>query len=93
MPLAKDVDLNVLVDKTEGYVGADIEAICREAAMLALRKNIKAKEIKMEFFEDALKKVKPSVTSDVEEAYANLQDQFRSAAGKQLKEEKPSYYG
>jgi transitional endoplasmic reticulum ATPase len=93
MPLAKDVDMTVLVDRTEGYVGADIEAVCREAAMLALRKNIKVKEVKMEFFEDALKKVRPSVTNDVEEAYANLQDQFRSAAGKQLKEEKPSYYG
>jgi len=93
MPLAKDVELSILVDKSEGYVGADIEAVCREAAMLALRKNIKVKEIKMEFFEEALKKVKPSVTKDVEEAYAQLQDQFRSAAGKQLKEEKPSYYG
>jgi transitional endoplasmic reticulum ATPase len=93
MPLAKDVDISVLVDRTEGYVGADIEAVCREAAMLALRKNIKVKEIKMEFFEEALKKVKQSVTKDVEDAYAGLQDQFRSAAGKQLKEEKPSYYG
>lgn len=93
MPLAKDVDIPVLVERTEGYVGADIEAVCREAAMLALRKNIKAKEVKMEFFEEALKKVRPSVTPDVTDAYESLQDQFRSAAGKQLKDEKPSYYG
>lgn len=93
MPLGKDVDIDSLVERTEGYVGADIEAVCREAAMLALRKNIKAKEVKMEFFEDALKKVKPSVTKDVEDAYASLQNEFRSAGGKQLKEEKPSYYG
>jgi transitional endoplasmic reticulum ATPase len=33
MPLAKDVDMKTLVDKTEGYVGADIEAVCREAAI------------------------------------------------------------
>lgn len=93
MPLGKDVDLNLLVEKTDGYVGADIEAVCREAAMLALRKNIKAKEIKMEFFEDALKKVRPSVNNEVQEAYSSMKDQFSSAGGKQLKEEKPSYYG
>ncbi|MGV8169372.1 MAG: CDC48 family AAA ATPase [Candidatus Nanoarchaeia archaeon] len=93
MPLAKDVDLKSLVDRTEGYVGADIEAVCREAAMLALRKDLKVKEISMEFFEQALKKVRPSVTSEVEEAYSSMKDQFSSAGGRQLKEEKPSYYG
>ena len=93
MPLSSDVDLKKLVEKTEGYVGADVESVCREAAMLALRKDLKAKEIPMEFFEEALKKVRPSVTKEIEEAYENLQAQFRSAAGKQLKEEKPSYYG
>jgi transitional endoplasmic reticulum ATPase len=36
-PLAADVDLDDLADRTEGYVGADIEAICREAAMAAVR--------------------------------------------------------
>ncbi|MGZ8933010.1 MAG: CDC48 family AAA ATPase, partial [Halobacteriota archaeon] len=36
-PLAEDVDIEQLAKETEGYVGADIEAICREAAMLALR--------------------------------------------------------
>jgi transitional endoplasmic reticulum ATPase len=93
MPLAKDVDINSLVDKTDGYVGADIEAVCREAAMLALRKNMKTKEIRMEFFEEALKKVRPSVNKEVQDAYASMQSQFSSAGGKQLKEEKPSYYG
>ena len=44
MPLAKDVDLKKLADKTDGYVGADIEAVCREAAILALRKDKKVKE-------------------------------------------------
>lgn len=40
-PLGGDVDLRELARKTEGYVGADIEAICREASMLALRELIK----------------------------------------------------
>ncbi len=40
-PLADDVDIGVLAKQTEGCVGADIEAICREAAMLALREFIR----------------------------------------------------
>jgi len=93
MPLAKDVELKKLVEKTENYVGADIEAVCREAAIMALRKDMKAKDIKMEFFEEALKKVRPSVTKQIEEAYEKLKDQFTSARAKQMEEEKPSYYG
>jgi len=42
-PLAKDVDLNGLAKETEGLTGAEIEAICREAAMEAIRVAIHAK--------------------------------------------------
>jgi transitional endoplasmic reticulum ATPase len=38
MPLDTDVELNVLADITHGFVGADLEALCREAAMSALRR-------------------------------------------------------
>ena len=40
MPLANDVDLKKLAKMTDGYVGADIEAVCREAAMLTLRNDM-----------------------------------------------------
>lgn len=93
MPLAKDVDIDVLVDKTEGYVGADIESLAREAAILSLRKDMSSKEVKMADFNDALKKVRPSVTKDVENAYKELEKHFRSATGERLRDEKPSYYG
>ncbi|MEM4259750.1 MAG: CDC48 family AAA ATPase [Candidatus Woesearchaeota archaeon] len=92
MPL-KNVKIEELAKKTQGYVGADIEAVCREAAILALRKDIKAKEVTMEHFEEALEKVKPSVTKEVEAAYVALQEEFTSAKGKQLVEEKPVYMG
>ncbi|MCL2115919.1 MAG: CDC48 family AAA ATPase [Methanobrevibacter sp.] len=59
MPLAKDVKLEKLAKNTEGYVGADIEAICREAAMLTLRDDIEANEVKMKYFNKAMEKVKP----------------------------------
>lgn len=59
MPLADDVNLEKLADKTEGYVGADIEAVCREAAMLTLRENMDAEEVPMKHFLEAMEKIKP----------------------------------
>ena len=59
MPLAKDVDLKKLAKQTDGYVGADIESVCREAAMLALRENLEASEIPNRYFKEAIDKVKP----------------------------------
>ena len=69
MPLAKDVDLNALAAETEGYVGADIAALCREAAMFVLRRDIKGKEVKMTDFTEVMKKIKPSVTKEIEKNY------------------------
>ncbi|MBW2970158.1 CDC48 family AAA ATPase [Candidatus Woesearchaeota archaeon] len=92
MPL-KDVDIEDLADKTEGYVGADIESICREAAILALREMMNAKAVTMEHFEAAIKKVAPSITKDVEKMYADLLERFRSARAKEMKEELPIYFG
>ncbi|MFZ2455637.1 MAG: CDC48 family AAA ATPase [Candidatus Altiarchaeia archaeon] len=60
MPL-KDVDLNELVRKTDGYSGADIEGVCREAALIALREDIKSDKVSAEEFEKALRKIKPSI--------------------------------
>ena len=83
MPLAKDVDLETLAAETEGYVGADIAALCREAAMLALRKDIKAKEVRMEHFREAMKKVRPTITPDIVKSY----EAFGERYGKRLAEE------
>ena len=85
--------LTYLTKKTEGYVGADIEAVCRESAILALREDINAKEIYKKHFEQALAKVRPSVTRDVEKAYEELQEHFTAARAKQMLDEKPGYMG
>ncbi|OPY23772.1 MAG: VCP-like ATPase [Methanobacterium sp. PtaU1.Bin242] len=58
MPLAEDVDMERLAKKAEGYSGADIEAVCREAVMLALRENLQAENISMKYFREAMKKIK-----------------------------------
>jgi transitional endoplasmic reticulum ATPase len=93
MPLAKDVNLKELAEKTEGYVGADIEAVCREAAILALREDEKAKDIDSKFFDEALNKIGPSITKEIEDAYRDLLGKFRKAHGKELQKNKPIYYG
>ena len=64
MPLASDVDLKKLAKSTDGYVGADIEAVCREAAMLTLRNDIEASEIPNKYFKEAIEKVKPAKNAD-----------------------------
>ncbi|MBI4141439.1 CDC48 family AAA ATPase, partial [Candidatus Woesearchaeota archaeon] len=92
MPL-KNVEIQELAEKTEGYVGADIEAVCREAAILALRENMSANEITKQHFDEALKKVRQSVSKEIQQEYEKLQDQFRTARAKAMKEEKPVYFG
>lgn len=93
MPCAADVDVKQLASRTEGYVGADIEAVCREAAMIALREDMKSKEVTMEHFEAALEQVKPSVNKEVEDIYKELEDYFKVATALDIKREKPIYYG
>ena len=93
MPLAEDVDINVLAERAEGYVGADIEAVCREAAILALRKDIKAGQITLSDCDEALAKVGPSVSAEIEKSYAELLGQFKQARAKEMKKNTPSYFG
>ncbi|MEE9525139.1 MAG: CDC48 family AAA ATPase [Candidatus Woesearchaeota archaeon] len=91
MPL-KNVNLDRLAERTQGYVGADIEAVCREAAMLALREDSNAKDIKMKHFDEALNEVQPSVTKEIKKAYDELKGHFKSARAKEMKD-RPSYLG
>ena len=85
--------LKTLAKKTEGYAGADIESVCREAAILALREDINSRDINKKHFELALQKVRPSVTKDVERAYEDLQEHFTASRAKQMLDEKPGYMG
>jgi len=77
MPL-KNVKLGYLAKKMVGYTGADIEGVVREAAILALRKDHKAKEVTMKHFEEALELVVPSITEDTVKYYAEIGKKLRS---------------
>ena len=93
MPLAKDVSLEKLALKMDGYVGADIESFVREAAILALRVDIKATEVSMVHFEEALKKVRASVPKDTLEVYKSIENNYLRNAKAGLPKEALSYVG
>jgi len=76
MPL-KGVDLKSLAELTDGYVGADIEALCREAGLLAYRNNNATEVISHSDFISALEVVKPSVDEATFENYEAMGKEIR----------------
>ena len=84
MPLAADVDLNKMAELTDNYVGSDIEAVCREAAMLAMRENFEAKEVNSKHFNEAIKKVKPTMNDMVNNYYKAIRDHFKGGTPKDV---------
>jgi transitional endoplasmic reticulum ATPase len=77
MPLSKDIDLDQLSRMAVGYSGADVEALCREAAMNALRQDANANEVRLDDFRMAMDKIKPSITSDMDTWYQNFSKRSR----------------
>jgi len=75
MPLNDDINLSLLQKNTKGYSGADIRAICSEAAMNAMRR--RNKKISMEDFKKAMETVGPTISKDVETWYRRVIQQFR----------------
>jgi len=80
MPLADDVDLEALADRTAGYTGADLEDLVRRAGMQALRENIHATEVPMRYFERALEEVRASVPPETEREYERLAEELKRRA-------------
>ncbi|NIN53082.1 MAG: CDC48 family AAA ATPase [Nitrososphaeria archaeon] len=76
MPLGKNVNLRRLAELTEGYTGADIEAICREAAMSSAREDMSAKEVRSKHFEEALRTIPASITSAGIREYERIAEQY-----------------
>jgi transitional endoplasmic reticulum ATPase len=77
MPLTKDINLERLAKETEGYTGADIEALCREAGLNALRENINSKIVAKKHFDHALKKSKPSIDTKIVDLYNRMDAKFK----------------
>ena len=77
MPLAKDVNIEELALTTKGYSGADIKAVCNEAGMNALRRDITGREVRMEDFKEALSKIGPSLTPEMDKFYESFLRNFK----------------
>ncbi len=85
MPL-KGVDLKKIAKITDDFSGADLENLCREAGIHALRENKKAKEVTMKHFDKALKEIKPSLSKKIVDFYKQFDERFKK---KVMKEKKP----
>ena len=70
MPLGK-FDLESLADKMQNFTGADVEAVCREAALIAMR--AEKKSVSKKHFEEAIARVRPTITPDMIEYYTKLE--------------------
>ncbi|XP_035506432.2 ATPase family protein 2 homolog isoform X2 [Scophthalmus maximus] len=73
MPVAQNVSPDDLVARTDKYSGAEITAVCREAALLALQEDIKAHRIEARHFEGALNTVKPRIPDSLVQSYISYQ--------------------
>ncbi len=85
MPLADDVDLEEIAKITEGFSGADLEVLCREAGLYALREDINAKYVAKRHFEKALKKIRPSITQEMIRYYTSWIERARSLREREIR--------
>ncbi|XP_029962283.1 ATPase family protein 2 homolog [Salarias fasciatus] len=75
MPVDGDVSVDELVTRTNKYSGAEIAAVCREAALLALQDHIHAQHIQAAHFQRALDTVKPRIPDSLLQSYTRYQQQ------------------
>ena len=80
MPIAKDVDLEAIAEKTDRFTGADLEDLTRRAGLTALRRGLDSAEVTMADFEFALTETRASVTDEMLADYDRIQDTLKSDA-------------
>jgi transitional endoplasmic reticulum ATPase len=80
MPLSNDVKLQEIAIATNSYTGADLAALCREAAVHAMRNN--ASKISSRDFATGLKQVKPSITKEVDQWYNTIRESISNVVPK-----------
>ena len=84
MPLASDVDLDEIAVSTQNYTVADLASLCREAVVNAMQNN--SKKINSNDFALALKKVKPSITKQIDQWYTSIKDEVANIIPKSTDE-------
>ena len=72
MPLTADVKLTEIAVATQNYTGADLAALCREAAVTAMKNN--SARITSQDFANSLKRIRPSITKEVDRWYNTVKE-------------------
>jgi transitional endoplasmic reticulum ATPase len=85
MPLGEDIDLEAITKLLDGFVGSDIEALCREAGIHSLRENIDSISVMQRHFLDAKEKVHATMTMAAQEYYEKIEAQLKTDHGKEAK--------
>ena len=88
MPLASNTNIEKLAELTDGFSGADIETWCREAAMLALRENIRARKVTVEHFKESRKDIHPTMTKEITDWYEKFGEKLKSRRIEEKKEDR-----
>jgi len=88
MPLSNDVKLQEIAVATQNYTGADLTALCREAAVHAMRNQ--SSKISSNDFATSLKQVKPSITKEVDQWYNTIRESISNVVPKT---EEKAFYG
>ncbi len=88
MPITKDVNLDVIAEKMEGFSGADIENFCREAAIRALREDIHTASVDMRHFLSVFNDVRASIGPEMEKFYEQIKDQLLSRKTRKVGDDK-----
>jgi transitional endoplasmic reticulum ATPase len=84
MPLASDVDLESMAQRTERFTGADLEDLVRRAGLTALRRGLDSGSVTMADFEVALGETRASVTPEMLEEYDRIQENLKTDATRPL---------
>ena len=88
MPIDKDVNLQEIAVATQNYSGADLAALCREAAIQAMRRE--SGKISSKDFSNSLKQVRPSITKEVDQWYNSVRESISNVVPKSKDR---SFYG
>ena len=89
MPLST-FSMKDILSGMEGFTGADIEAVCREAALIAMRAG--KKKVTKGHFEEAISRVRPTVTPDMLEYYSKMEERLTSGLSN-IKRTRDTGYG
>ncbi len=79
MPLASDVSISEVAAQCKGYSGADLQSVCRAAAIEAMRRNSETPLVTQQDFASAISQVKPMLTNELENWFSGVEKKLKGA--------------